>query len=102
MSRIKVSGSWRGPNSVWIKVSGAWRESFESFAKVGGAWRRGTVTVPDVIGQTRTNANSTITGRGLVVGTQTATSTTNTALDQQIISTSPSQNVAVDSGSSVD
>jgi hypothetical protein len=48
--------------------------------------------IPNVIGQTRTNANSNLNVAGFNVGTQTETTTNNTALDQQIISTTPAQN----------
>ena len=89
MSRIKVGGNWRGPNRIWVKVSDAWREAFEAFVRVSGNWRRWLFIVPNVIGQTRTNANAAITSRGLTVGTQTQTVTANSAIDQQIISTNP-------------
>lgn len=48
--------------------------------------------IPNVVGQTRTNANASLNVAGFNVGTQTATNTTNTALDQQIISTTPPVN----------
>jgi hypothetical protein len=90
MSRIKVGGNWRGPGNIWVKVSGAWRESFEAFLRVSGTWRKFLFIVPNVIGQTRTNANAAITARGLTVGTQTAVVINNNQqLNQQVIDTNP-------------
>jgi hypothetical protein len=57
--------------------------------------------VPNVVGLTRTNANLLITNRRLVVGTQTATNTENSGIDQQVISQSPVSGTGVAIGSSV-
>lgn len=57
--------------------------------------------VPNIVGLTRTNANLSITNRRLVVGTQTSTSTSNSAIDQQVISQSPVSGTGVAIGSSV-
>ena len=58
------------------------------------------VTVPNVVGNTQSAANSSITGAGLVVGTVTtqASSTVSTGL---VISESPAAGISVNSGSSV-
>ena len=45
--------------------------------------------VPNVVGQTRTNANTNLSNAGFVTGTQTSTNTFNASIDQQIISTTP-------------
>ena len=57
--------------------------------------------VPNIVGLTRTNANLSITNQRLVVGTQTSTSTSNSAIDQQVISQSPVSGTGVAIGSSV-
>jgi hypothetical protein len=59
------------------------------------------VSVPNVVGQTRTNANAALTAAGLVVGTQTSSNTGNSGIDQQIISTSPAADTLVLAGSTV-
>ncbi len=57
--------------------------------------------VPNIVGLTRTNANLSITNQRLVVGTQTATTTENLGIDQQVISQSPVSGTGVAIGSSV-
>ena len=101
MSRIKVGGTWKGPNNILVKVSSSWKEVSESFFKVEGVWKRVMSLVPNVIGQTRTNANLAITNLGLIVGTQTATNTGDSAINQQIINTNPVAGIPLDAGSLV-
>jgi len=101
MSRIKVGGNWRGPNRIWVKVASVWREAFDGFLRVSGNWRRFLFIVPNVIGQTRTNANAAIVARGLTVGTQTQVVTADTSIDQQVIDTNPVAGTSLESGAAV-
>jgi hypothetical protein len=104
-SSIKNSSGGNSPiTGVSVRKSdGTWQSIYDAFVKAAdGTWKRFLAIVPNVISQTRTNANSSIVARGLVVGTQTASETTNASLDQQIISTTPAANAAANPGSSVD
>lgn len=58
--------------------------------------------VPNVVGQTRTTANANLNTAGFRTGTQTSTTTYNTGLDQQIISTTPSAGNQHGAGEAVD
>jgi beta-lactam-binding protein with PASTA domain len=64
----------------------------------GGSSTPGTISVPDVVGQTRAAATSAITGEDLVVGTVT-TESSNTVPTGTVISQSPAGGTAVASGS---
>jgi uncharacterized repeat protein (TIGR03803 family) len=66
----------------------------------GGSSTPGTISVPDVVGQTQAAASSAITGADLVVGTVT-TESSNTVASGIVISQSPAGSTAVASGSAV-
>lgn len=69
------------------------------FAPIGRGIRK---WIPNIVGQTRTNANSALNTAGFNVGIQTATTTNNTSLDQQIISTTPAVNDQAAAGQAID
>jgi len=65
-----------------------------------GSSTPGSVSVPDVVGQTQAAASSAITGAGLVVGTVTMESSSTVAAGK-VISQSPAGGTSVASGSAV-
>ena len=60
------------------------------------------VSVPNVVGQTRANANTALQNAGLVVGATSSSNTSNSGIDQQIVSTTPSAGTLVIAGTTVD
>src|ERR1700722_2848593 len=66
----------------------------------GGSSTSGTISVPDVVGQTQSAATTAITGAALAVGTVT-TESSNTVASGTVISQSPAGGTAVASGSAV-
>lgn len=41
MSHVRVGGTWREFDKVWVKIGGTWREVDKIFTKISGAWREG-------------------------------------------------------------
>jgi hypothetical protein len=104
-SSIKNSSGGNNPiKGISVRKSdGTWQNIYDAFVKAAdGTWKRFLSIVPNVVGQTRTNANAAIIARGLVVGTQTPSNTTDAGLDQKIVSTTPLADAPADPGSSVD
>jgi uncharacterized repeat protein (TIGR03803 family) len=75
--------------ALWISACGG-----------GGSSTPGTISVPDVVGQTQAAATAAITGADLTVGTLT-TESSSTVASGTVISQSPAGGAAVASGSAV-
>jgi hypothetical protein len=83
---IKQGGIWRtvsgdtSPSTVaYVKVAGSWRALNAQYIKVGGTWRAVSTfsaqyIVPNVVGQSLSSAQSSITASGNTVGSTSTTS----------------------------
>ena len=83
---IKQGGTWRtvsgdtSPSTVaYVKVAGSWRAVNAQYIKVGGTWRAVSTfssqyIVPNVVGQSLSSAQSSITASGNTVGSTSTTS----------------------------
>ena len=39
MSHVRVGGTWRAIESMWVRIGGVWREMESAWVNIGGTWR---------------------------------------------------------------
>lgn len=100
-SSIKGSGGVNNTiTQVSVRIGAAWQTVSGAFVRVGSDWKRWLSIVPSIIGMLKSNADAAITEQALVPS-GTASNTTNSTVNQQVISQNPAGNTVVDPGSTV-